>query len=183
MKNKNITKGFTLVEVMVAVGIFAIIISVFAGFFVNIIITQRQALHDQQLIDNTSYNLEYMSRSIRMAKKELGDPLFCLDNRGDNYQKTANGLKFIKFDHSTKDDVCLEFFLDNYRLWQKKDDGEPIALTPAKFRVYSFEIEGENTWSQGGSPETQPKVKISLEIEDLKIRTTVSQRNLNIEMY
>jgi len=175
-------KGFTLIEVMVAVGIFAIIISVFAGFFVNIILTQRQALHTQQLIDNVSYNLEYISRSIRMAKKQLDDPPPCLSNRGDNYEITANSLKFIKFDHSADPprDVCLEFSLENGRLWQRKDGGQQTALTPAKFTVDSFEVSGEETWEQGQDPQKQPKVEIDLEIEGLKIRTIISQRDLNI---
>ena len=77
------TKGYTLIEILVAVGIFTTVIAAPTGFFVSSLKGQQRALASQKLIDNVSYSLEYVSRTLRMAKKELNcasktDPSTCV---------------------------------------------------------------------------------------------------------
>lgn len=190
-------KGFSLIEVLVAIVIFGTMLTVFAGVFVGSIQSQQNVLASQSLIDSVSYNLEYMSRALRMAKKQLLDGIECLSSNGLNYELTrgGKGLKFIKFDHATQQDVCQEFFWNEEegRLYEWKDDewkdGEEFPLTPASLQVVSFEIGGDHTWGQDDL--IQPKVILFLEIEtrehkpadrpSITIQTTVSQRNLNVQ--
>ncbi len=164
-------KGFTLVEIMVAVGIFALLGTAFTGFFISSLQAQRETLISQTMIDNISYNLEYISRSIRMAKKDMdGD---CIGQK-ENYQFTPgnSGIEFLNYQGN-----CQSFFLENGRIREKKDDVENY-LTPTDLTVNSFIIEGSETWSQ--EDETQPIVRIFLEIEGIKFQTSISQRNLNV---
>lgn len=173
MKNK----GFTLVEIMVAVAVFMVLIVIFADFFTSAIQAQRKALASQEVIDNVSYNLEYMSRAIRMAKKDKQED--CIE-KNHNYELTqgGRGLKFLNY----KGD-CQEFYWNDQdkRLYERREGQEGIPLTPAKFEVFDFIIEGEETWGQE-EPFSQPIVKIFLEIEELKIQTAISQRDLNIRV-
>ncbi len=181
MKNK----GFTLIEIIIGVAIFAILSTVFTGLLVNSIQSQQKALASQELIDNISYNLEYMSRAIRMAKKELSNPPVCLSSRGLNYEQTrgGNGLKFINYDN-----VCQEFFLNvaDGRLYESKNGEAALPLTPSSFRVVSFRFGPSGSWDQE-EPREQPRVTFSLEIEKkgynsvINIQTTISQRNLNVQ--
>lgn len=180
--------GYSLIELLVAVGIFTIVIAAPTGFFVTSLKGQLKALSSQKLLDNTSYALEYISRSLRMAKKELStDPsTACLLQGetilyGHNYQITqgGHGLKFINYKNE-----CQEFFLSDGRL----KDGEDY-LTPEDLEIISFKIGPVESWDQADTD--QPRVTFFLEIKGgkgqrpelrplIKIQTTISQRNLDV---
>lgn len=190
-------KGYTLIEVMVAVGIFFTIVAVPTGFFIGSIKGQQKALSSQELVGDVSYGLEYISRAIRMAKKELNcadkaDPLTCgcLKNSGYGFNYEMNhgdkGIKFINYQG-----VCQEFFWDttDNRLKETKNGGEAIPLTSNDLEIISFKIWPTDSWDQNNNK--QPQVTLFLEIKGkrysrpelqpvLRIQTTISQRNLNV---
>lgn len=185
--------GFTLVEMLVAIFIFALVVGAVVGLFISGIRGQRNALATQRLLDQTSYNLEYMSRALRMALKEgqqdVGD---CLSQDGLNYQIIDNHLRFIN--HLEEDD-CQEFYRvdngpDEGRLKQIKGIGaseEELFLTSDNLEVTSlkFNLSGESQ-----SDTNQPRVTISLKLKgkgpsieampEIHIQTTISQRNLDV---
>lgn len=190
-------KGYTLIEIMVAVGIFMLVIAAPTGFFVSAIKGQQKSLASQELFDNTSYILEHMSRALRMAKKELNctnktDPSTCgcLKNSGygSNYEITQDG-KGIKFNNYQ--DVCQEFFWDaiDNRLKESKNGGTPLPLTSNNLEVLSFKIGPTDSWGQNNNE--QPRVTMFLKIKgkegkpelqpEIKIQTTISQRNLDVQ--
>ena len=184
-------KSYTLIEILVAVSIFTIVIAAPTGFLVGSLKGQQKALASQKLLDNTSYTLEYISRALRMAKKELStDPsVACLleDSTiryGYNYQITrgGNGLKLINYKEE-----CQEFFLEGTRLKESKD-GVENYLTSEDLEIISlkFRLSG-----QSQTDNDQPRVTLFLEIKGgkgqrpelrplIKIQTTISQRNLDV---
>jgi len=181
MKNK----AFTLIEIMVAVAIFAMMLTVFTGFFVGAVQSQRRTLAAQELIDNVSYNLEYMSRAIRMARKDMVEDCISIKN---NYEMTRQG-KGIKFKNYQGE--CQEFFWNDNdnRLYESKNGETVLPLTPAGLEVLSFQLGPSDSWGQ--EQETQPRVTVYLEIKgkeqkpelqpSISIQTTISQRNLNVK--
>lgn len=181
-KKKKIFKerGFTLVEMMVAIAVFSIIIGAVSGLFISGLRGQRNALASQRLLDQTSYALEYMSRALRMAKKQTSDLPPCLSSSGLNYEIDNSHLRFIN--HLENDD-CQEFFLEDDKLKQKKG-GETFDLTSPKLEITSlnFSLSG-----QSQEDNLQPKVTIFLNVKGkglgeprINIQTTISQRNLDI---
>lgn len=198
--NKNFQKGYTLIEILVAIGIFTTVIAVPTGFFVSSLKGQQRALNSQTLVDNVSYSLEYISRALRMAKKETNctsktDPstCVCLKNKGYGFNyETTQGGKGIRFDNYQN--VCQEIFWDtsDNQLKEIKDGGSPVALTSKKLQVLSFKI-GTTTpdiWSQDN--DKQARVTLFLEIQakgpeafgsqpKIQIQTTISQRNLDVQ--
>ncbi len=64
MKNK-ITYGFTLIELMVAIGLFASIMTIAASAYLTMIRVSQQAQAISTGIDNVSFALESMTRDIR----------------------------------------------------------------------------------------------------------------------
>jgi len=192
------TKGYTLIEIMVAVGVFTVVIAAPTGFFVSSIKAQQKALSSQTLVDNTSYVLEYMSRSLRMAKKETNcasrtDPstCFCLKTQGHgfNYETThsGKGIKFVNYQ-----DICQEFYWDttDNKLKETKSGGEAVVLTPNDVEVVSFKIGPTDSWDQ--LDDEQPKIVLFLEVKGIKsqkpelqpvlrVQTTISQRNLDVQ--
>ena len=61
--------GFTLMEVMVAVSIFTIVVSVGIGALITINDNYRKSQTDRKAVDSLTYILESMSRSIRTAQQ------------------------------------------------------------------------------------------------------------------
>jgi len=198
------SKGFTIIELLVAIFIFVLIITTAIGIFVSVIQQQRRALVKQELLNQTSYVIEYMSRALRMAKKELNcinpsdpstcnpsNPSHCLTNKGYgwNYEINPPYNDEIKFINHLEDDVCQEFYWDKSdNLLKESKEGEILPLISNKFQVNSlkFNLSGE---SQDDG--IQPRVTIFLEIQakgigdqpKMKIQATISQRNLDVKSY
>lgn len=185
-----VTKGYTLIEILVAIGIFTIVIAAPTGFFVTSLKGQQKALSSQELIDNVSYTLEYISRAIRMAKKELSVPTNCLSENGLNYEIIQDGGKYgIKFNSYLGD--CQEFFWDtnDNRLKESRNGGMPVPLTSENLEIVSFKIGPDESWDQNDNE--QPRVTLFFEVKGtkdprpelqpvIKIQTTISQRNLDV---
>lgn len=182
-------KAFTLIELLVTIGIFSVVIGMVSGVFILGIRQQKIAFASQILLDQTSFSLEYMSRALRMAKKELSSAPVCLSQRGLNYEitRSGSGLKFIN--HLESDD-CQEFFLESGQLKYRKKIGqtgeESFSLTSSKLDVSSTKF---NLTGGSQSDNLQPSVTISLQIKGkgelegsqrIKIQTTLSQRNPDV---
>ncbi len=201
-KKYQVQRGFTLIEMMIAMFVFSLIVGSISGLFITGIRGQRSTLARQRLLDQTSYTLEYMSRALRMAMKQTSDLAPCLleNGNGFNYEipseyqiggnpKLGTGLKFINNLEKDLDDQCQIFFLDSVsgQLMQTKG-GVTLPLTSDKLKITSlkFFLSGESQ-----TDNLQPRVTVFLEIKGkgqkieeqplMKIQTTISQRNLDIE--
>ena len=179
-------KGFTIPELLVSLFMFSLIIGGAANLLLSGITAQRSSLAMQELLDQSSFVVEYMTRSLRQAKKDLGPT--CLTTSGLNYEITqgGEGVMFINVGSQ-----CQEFRLTTARIeevfWaegaitsQAFLVSDNLAVTSLKFvlqgesqdddlqpRVtFAFEIEG-----QGVKPESRPK---------LQFQTTISQRNVDV---
>jgi prepilin-type N-terminal cleavage/methylation domain-containing protein len=177
-------RGFTIPELLVAVFMFSLIIGGATNMLLAGIAGQRSSLAMQELLDQSSSVAEYMTRSLRQAKKDLGP--VCLSVRGMNYELTQGGIMFINVGGQ-----CQEFRLTEARIeevfWTGGEITSQVFLTsdnPAvtslhfllkgegqdddlQSRVtFAFEIEG-----QGAKPESRPK---------LQFQTTISQRTVDV---
>lgn len=63
-------KGFTLIEVLVSISLFAIIMVIVSALFVQSLDLQRRAFNIQQAEENASYILEAMIKEIRVAQMD-----------------------------------------------------------------------------------------------------------------
>jgi prepilin-type N-terminal cleavage/methylation domain-containing protein len=166
--------GFTLVETLVAMAIFSMIVGAALGIFVTGVRSQRKVLASQQVLDQTSYVLEYMSRALRMAKKDLLGNCIAANS---NYALTGSGIKFKNYKNE-----CQEFYLESGQLKESKNGGSGIALTSSNLTVNYFGISSSG-WLQ--TDNIQPSVTIFLDVigkeqAGIKIQTAVSQRNLDV---
>jgi len=171
-------KGFTLIEVMASVLIFSIVVSVPIAYFVFSIKSQKETLAKRETIDSASYVTEYMSRILRMAKKDLSGS--CIP-KNSNYEITARGgIRFENYHNQ-----CQEFYLDGGQIKEEKT-GTVLPLTPTSLEVTSlrFHLSGENQ-----SDNLQPLVTIFFEIRkkgqmaiptQVMVQTSVSQRQLDV---
>jgi prepilin-type N-terminal cleavage/methylation domain-containing protein len=192
---KMMGRGLTLIEMLVAVTMFAITIGAISGIFISGIRTQRRVLATQELLDQTSYVLEYTGRALRMAKKQTAELVAahpeladCLSLNGLNYEPITDGIKFI--DHN---DNCTEFYLgggqikkgvwnDSLGVWEIGD----LTSSALQVNFLRFNLSGESQ-----TDILQPRVTISLDVSGretgamgrpkMQIQTSISQRNLDIQ--
>jgi prepilin-type N-terminal cleavage/methylation domain-containing protein len=189
-KFKNIIKeekGMTLIELLVVIIMLSLTMGVVAGIFNYAVKGQARALTSQQLMDQSSYAIEYMGRALRMAKKD--ENAACTDLNNYNYYKTRedNGIVFMNYNGE-----CQEFYLatttDGGQIKEKKGENTN-DLTSGEIDVVSFNIGPSDSWGQ--DDDLQPRVTIFLNVRGkremlkigeqpmLKIQTTISQRNID----
>jgi prepilin-type N-terminal cleavage/methylation domain-containing protein len=169
-------KGFSLIEILVAISVFSIIIVVFLDLFSSALYEQGKNLSKSYLLSNTSYISEYISRALRMAKKDITG--ICIPAKTNFELISSSQIKFLDYTSSE----CQEFYLDGTEKSIKVVKfGVTIPLTPSNIQVESLEfvVTGEDQ-----TDNLQPKVTMSLELknktETLKFQTTVSQRDLDV---
>jgi len=201
---KKSSAGFTLVEILVAVSVFVIVMTLATGLFAHVLRNHRKTLAYQEVFSQTSFIMEYMTRGIRMAKKQRTD-IDPMDPRcipvGHNYELVGGNLshlRFIKWDYLENTYICYEFFREwdsineTYRLMKKRGVAVPVPLTSSKLEVTAlrFNIIGDLINDPGH--QYQPKVTIILEIKGeeyadgrrpkVHLQTTVSQRDIDFPL-
>jgi prepilin-type N-terminal cleavage/methylation domain-containing protein len=199
MKKNNFFKnksGFTLIEILVAVSIFAIIVGVITTSFISAIRSQKRILAYQELFDQISYVKEYMSRGLKMAVKELGDllpgdllPSSCLSEIGLNYQLIdSTGIKFltpISQEEMLPGLLCESFYSSSTQIWhQIRERNIDLPLTPPYLKVNNLKF---NLIGEMQPPDNQqPRVTFVIDIETkdgskIKLQTTISQRSFDVQ--
>ena len=179
---RNSGAGFTLFEIMVAVFIFSLIMASASTLFIASLRSQRKTLATQELLNQTSYVMEYMSRALRMARKDdiiiegVAKNCLALGNANFEINPLTNGVRFRNYK-----DECQEFYLENKQLKENKN-GTVSDLTSSDLNVIDFNI---NLLGPLQTDQDQPRVTIFLkavgkEKSEIQIQTTVSQRSLDV---
>ncbi|OGY64760.1 MAG: hypothetical protein A3I24_03305 [Candidatus Harrisonbacteria bacterium RIFCSPLOWO2_02_FULL_41_13b] len=68
IQNLKLRHGFTMIELLVAMGVFIIIVGVSIGIFVRSLRTQRNIINLMAINDNASLAIEQMTREIRTGQ-------------------------------------------------------------------------------------------------------------------
>lgn len=170
--NKNHDKGFTLIELMVAVGVFAVAITASSGLFITSLRGQQRTYVVQNLADNARYAMETMVKEMRMGSGFSGatcaggscsfiSHMMHRDGKNIRFRRDA-GTNKILFDDGTSE----------------------LPITSANIEVtrLDFDLIG------GGSATTHERVVIVMQARvagnspyasaDITLQTTVSPRAL-----
>ncbi|MEK7452623.1 MAG: prepilin-type N-terminal cleavage/methylation domain-containing protein [Patescibacteria group bacterium] len=171
IKEKN---GYTLIELMLAISIFSIAVSICVNMFINAIKLQRSAIAVQNVSDNGRYIMEIIAREIRTGKVNS----FILNGTDDlSFQsnspnRAGNTLKFYL---SLSGDQLM--FDDN-----TADALEALSVTATNNVVVTFlRFEIQNSTKQ-------PRITIFLNVQsknppvdsqdEIYLQTTISPREL-----
>ena len=173
-------RGFTIPELLIAVLVFSLIIGGATNLLLSGIAGQRNSLAMQELLDQSSFVGEYMTRSLRQAQKDLGPS--CLSTRGFNYEITqgGQGVKFLNIKGQ-----CQEFFLEAGRIKERLGAEEFLTSDNLTVTSLQFVLQGESQ-----NDDLQPRVTFAFEIEGqgakpdarpkLQFQTNVSQRKVDV---
>ena len=171
-KLNHTQKGMTILEIMIALFIFAIAIIIAASIFVNAMIGQRKTQAMQDTLENARYALEAMAKEIRMSHSPV------VNLAGDEISVTAIktggiGVPIIySYDSAseciTKGAPPVPITSDNIKVTNLKfeinDDYEndPVNNHARVTILMSFQVKDANKPDEGA---------------DIVIQTTVSLRN------
>ncbi len=173
-KKPTKAKGFTLIELLIVSSLFSIILIALSGLFISALKVEQNILGTKKLLGQTSYAMEYMTRALRMAKKDKTGA--CITS-GHNYEISGGGTA-ITFINSLQGDACQKFFLSGKQL-QYDNSLNILDLTSTDVSVESlkFALSGDS-----GGDVLQPFITMYLETKTknasaVKLQTSVSQRN------
>lgn len=193
-------KGFTLVEIMVSLGLFSIVVVVAAGAFLKIVDADKKAQSLKTVINNLNFSLESMTREIRMGTSYyctsstsniITDPLSLVAaanvgsdcNSGTVFEFISQDGKIIAYRYNKSDPNNA--FIEKA---EAPDLGEnlgtfyPVTAPPdVHVTTAFFKLEGSKVGDENPSKVfifvkgyTAPKPKLR---SDFTIQTTVSQRS------
>jgi len=182
-------KGFTLIEIMVSVSIFAIVMTISAGSLFSILDANAKSQAQKSVINNLNLALESMSRTIR-----VGSTYHC-SNSGSitTTADCSGGNTFFAFEPSGGDPESgsdqVIFRLNGTSIERSTDGGSNFtAITSPQVVVerLNFYVTGSSS-----SDNLQPKVLISVAgyagvkeriRTDFNIQNTVTQRLLDVSI-
>ena len=121
------SRGFTLVEMIVAIGLFAVVMIVCVSALLSLVHANRKAQALQSVMNNLNIALDGMVRSVRMGTQYDGSRS-CTGVVDPSYPQDcpAGGTTFI-FRSFDGDNVAYVF--DGSRL-ERSLDGNPLNATP-----------------------------------------------------
>lgn len=200
-KGKEGTSGFTMFEMMVAIGIFSVVVSLASGSAFLFHRVHRKAINSQNVLDNIRFAMDSMAREIRTGDKFCRStlPNECIEAGSEQPPADADPGNFTA-DCAWEDGGCSQFAfrealavdpdtiaykLENNAIQKRVGTGPWQYITDPQRTVshLRFLVSGI------GVPEEQERVTIIIEVDassssrpgedsTLLLQTTVTKRKL-----
>lgn len=113
MKKKN-NNGFTLVELLVTLGLVGIIVSLVMSFFIANIKSYKNINNDTELQYQSQYILNYMTNKVLEAKKVK-----------NSNPESGNNISKISFQYGTEDQ-CYNFEVKDHKILYGKGTSDSV---------------------------------------------------------
>ncbi|MDO8443460.1 MAG: prepilin-type N-terminal cleavage/methylation domain-containing protein [Candidatus Azambacteria bacterium] len=164
MNKTNKNSGLTLVELVVAVGIFGLVVTVVFGVFGLALTSQRRIIALKNVEDNARFSIELMAREIRTGRNFSG------------------GIGSLSFINAKSESVIYRL---NSNVIEKSSDGGisflPVTGPETIIDYLNFYLAG-----QAAGDGLQPRITITIgatsrinnQSANLKVQTTISGRFL-----
>lgn len=168
----NMKKGFTLIEIMTSVALFAVVMTISMGSIISVMSANRKAESLKSVIDNLNLAVESMSRELRF---------------GTNYndgQPCSNGCESLAF--LANDGITRIEYRKTGSTIEKSVGGQPfVPLTAPEIEIQEMKFYAIGI-NQNDNKQPWVLIKIrgtagtkASEKTDFMIQTTVSQRQLD----
>ena len=183
----NTKKGFSLIEVIVSIALFAVILTAALGSLLVIIDVNRQTKAIKLVVNNLNLAMEGMSRELR-----VGSNICSFDNGSSDPSALCNtstgGQDSIYFTTDVGE-ASSRFRLQNDSIMRRiGDSGTELALTGSDIIVDDMLFFIRGVGETGAQADIQPSVLIVLaghvqqadQRVDFNLQTVVSQRKLEL---
>ncbi len=201
--SRETQRGFSLIEMMVAVSLFAVFMVTALGALLAVVDANTKAQTLKLAINNLNYNLEKMSRDIRSGRDfYCGDPAGSLPVAvaGVNYDCPAGETAFAfrsKFNGNTLADYTMyrlntgtrQLELVIYDASSNSQVIQPFVSDQVTFTSATFFVSGSDPSNGSGADNEQPTVLIALQgtagagrrvQSTFSIQTSISRRALDV---
>ena len=190
---QNTCRGFTLVEMLVAVSIFAIVMTISIGTLIVLLSAAGVAQSAQSITSNLSFAVDTIARHIRTGYDYYCTNTVPADGAAlpSSIGDCVDGASVFVFTEQNQSGsgtqrVAYRFDSTEQALFQKVEDGSWVRLTSTEVIInpFSFTLVGS---AEGD--DVQPTVRILLKAEPaderanvypFHIQTTVTSKQLNI---
>ena len=196
-------QGFTLVEMMVSLAIFAIVVTTSVGTLLVLIGSNQQLQEEQATMSNLSFALDSMARDIRTGTDYYCDSgTFATHNsigEGQDCKNGDSGISFVESGGSLTQlvpgAVRVAFYFDNETIYRRIGNAAPEQILSSDIKVHAgrFIVSGSERMSDGESPLDQPSVTMFInasqqDVDDcgdpgarcINVQTSVTQRVLDL---
>lgn len=189
MNEAQQNRGFTLIEVLVSVSIFAIVMLVTTGSVFTIVAANKKTHTLKSVMTNLNFALESMARDVRVGTK-----YFCSGGMADGSGNCANGGTTFRYKanrdvdgggwSSSDSNDQIEYSLSNGRLMKALYGQTAYPITATEISVTSLQFYATGVATGDGY---QPKVIVSIQgfsgtsttKSTFNIQTTISERSID----
>lgn len=179
----NLVSGFTLVELMVATSIFAVIMLVSVGALIVTLNTAKNSRASRFAMDNVNFAMESMTRSIRMGTNYTCVTSGTIDISSNPEPRDCNNGSFLSFIPQDKpQDYRIGYQLIDGVLNRYDNSNSPVPIIPADVKIDKL-----NFIVRGSSPNDGVQASVYISIKgsvivkgvptSFAIQTMASQRN------
>lgn len=168
---KSKKKGFTLIEMMVAVSIFSIVVTISMGAIFTIVDANKKAQSLEAVMSNLNFSLEMMTRTIK-----TGQIITSTINSMTTKDQSANTIVYSFVPLSTNNGVTTNGYIN--RCINTNDCG---SITAPEVNVTNLSFRDGTTINGGKQPSVvmivQGAAKLSERVSsNFNIQTTITQR-------
>jgi len=171
-------KGFTLIELMVAISIFIVVMMISMGSIIGVFDANRKSRSLKTVLNNLNLAVESMSKEMRFGKN-----YHCGSGTVTIPQNCPSGGTLMSF--LSSDNVQITYRLNSQTIEKQVGGGVYIAVTAPEIVMDDLVF---YTLGAGTSDSLQPKVLIKIKSHagvgggqtDLTLQTLVSQRTFDI---
>lgn len=132
---KEKKQGITLLEIVIYVAIFGIIAVIISNFLIQVVRAYNIARAEREVISNGRLLLETVTKSIAEAQEIYSPTSVFANDTGQLALATKSG---VEPEHQT---TYVDFWIDNGRLWMKKEGSSAIPLSGVSVRVSKFRLD------------------------------------------
>jgi len=210
MDQPNKQSGFTLIEMIVSLGVFSVVVTIAVGALLILVASNRQLQTEQSVLSNLGFAIDSMTREIR-----TGTYYYCMSNDAPGLGATAYDQDSLNFntndcpdgndsDHQTQGVSFVEggdsltggasrimYYFNSVdgNLYRRIGAAAPESIVgdAVDIRQAEFYVTGSEPLSDSGESR-QPAVTIVIEAAESSdtsakihtIQTTVTQRAIDI---
>lgn len=185
MIRKSPTRGYTLLELIVSIGIFSMVMLAVTGAYLALISLDRQARAGSQLASSLSFAIDSMSRSLR-----TGTEYACNGNPSSpNCPAGGNSISFLDGDG----EIITYLLKDDGSIGQCSTalctDAVAVSVTDPRIDIESLRFFVRGVGTTGSNAPIQPQVTFSVtgsmttdagESLDFSIQTGATQRLIEL---
>lgn len=158
--------GYTLLEAIVAIGIFSIVSLMAVGATITMLGAYNRTQATQVVVDTLNFSVEAMTRDVRFGKE---------------YQSRTGGGIDVTFVEPDGTQQIISYYLQSGRL-QREAGGTRVPVTPESVTISDFDVyvTGESTTDTIHPKATfviSGEFNLGSAVTEFSLQSTVSQRD------